>query len=70
VDDDLSELVRSIADNCILVPLVVRRANNEIVAGVRRFWVAYSLGIRKVPVRYINCTDLEARQAFVFSRNR
>ena len=60
-NDNLSELIESIAANGILNPLLVRPLEGEdgkyeIISGHRRFFAAGKLGMKKVPctVHYID----------------
>lgn len=62
-DDELKSLSRSIAENGILQPLVVRRINNtefELIAGERRLRAAIMAGLGKVPCVVHRCTDKDS----------
>ena len=50
-------------------PLLVRLANNEIIAGHTRLKAAVQLGLTEVPVRYMDLTEGEAR-ALALADNR
>jgi ParB family transcriptional regulator, chromosome partitioning protein len=49
---DLSELIASIAEKCIIEPLVVRQRGDrfQIVAGERRYQASIQAGLRELPV--------------------
>jgi ParB family chromosome partitioning protein len=61
---ELMELSRSIAEQGILQPLVVRSSENgyELIAGERRLRAARIAGLRKVPVVLREAGDTEALQ--------
>ena len=62
-EDELKSLSRSIVENGILQPLVVRRINStefELVAGERRLRAAIMAGLNKVPVVVHPCSDKES----------
>lgn len=61
----LAELARSIKDQGVLQPLLVRpvEGGHEIVAGERRWRAAQMAGLRDVPVLVRAMTDEEARAA-------
>lgn len=60
--DALDELVRSIRDQGIIQPLVVRRSGDEfeLIAGERRLRAAIAAELREVPVIIREATDREA----------
>lgn len=65
-DQALAELARSIQEQGILQPLLVRPAaggNYEIVAGERRWRAAKQAGLRDVPVLIRPLSDADARMA-------
>ena len=62
-EDELRSLSRSIVENGILQPLVVRRINAtefELIAGERRLRAAIMAGLNKVPCVVHKCTDKES----------
>ena len=62
-EDALKSLSRSIVENGILQPLVVRRINNtefELIAGERRLRAAVMAGLSKVPCVVHKCNDKDS----------
>ncbi|MBQ3331528.1 MAG: ParB/RepB/Spo0J family partition protein [Ruminococcus sp.] len=62
-EDELKSLSRSIVENGILQPLVVRRINNtefELIAGERRLRAAVMAGLSKVPCVVHKCNDKDS----------
>ncbi len=62
-EEELRSLSRSIVENGILQPLVVRRINStefELVAGERRLRAAIMAGLNKVPCVIHKCSDKES----------
>lgn len=62
-EEELKSLSRSIVENGILQPLVVRRINNtefELIAGERRLRAAIMAGLSKVPCVVHRCSDKES----------
>ena len=62
-EDELKSLSRSIVENGILQPLVVRRINNtefELIAGERRLRAAVMAGLSKVPCVVHKCSDKDS----------
>ena len=62
-EEELRSLSRSIVENGILQPLVVRRINStefELIAGERRLRAAIMAGLSKVPCVVHKCTDKES----------
>jgi ParB family chromosome partitioning protein len=62
-EESLRSLSRSIVENGILQPLVVRRINStefELVAGERRLRAAIMAGLGKVPCVVHKCSDKES----------
>lgn len=62
-EDELTALSRSIAENGILQPIIVRKissAEYELVAGERRLRASVLAGLRKVPCIVVKCSDKES----------
>ena len=62
-EEELKSLSRSIVENGILQPLVVRRINNtefELIAGERRLRAAVMAGLNKVPCVIHKCSDKDS----------
>lgn len=62
-EEELRSLSRSIVENGILQPLVVRRINNtefELIAGERRLRAAVMAGLNKVPCVVHKCGDKDS----------
>lgn len=62
-EEELKSLSRSIVENGILQPLVVRRINNtefELIAGERRLRAAIMAGLSKVPCVVHKCSDKDS----------
>lgn len=62
-NDELKSLSRSIVENGILQPLVVRRINStefELIAGERRLRAAVMAGLSKVPCVVHQCNDKDS----------
>ena len=62
-EEALRSLSRSIVENGILQPLVVRRINStefELIAGERRLRAAVMAGLNKVPCVIHRCTDKDS----------
>lgn len=62
-EEELRSLSRSIVENGILQPLVVRRINStefELIAGERRLRAAIMAGLNKVPCVIHKCSDKES----------
>jgi len=62
-EEELKSLSRSIVENGILQPLVVRRINStefELIAGERRLRAAIMAGLNKVPCVIHKCNDKES----------
>jgi site-specific DNA-methyltransferase (adenine-specific) len=57
----MSNLRRSLAHWGVVEPLVVRVANNMIIGGNQRLEAAKALGLKKVPVVYVDVTEQEAK---------
>ena len=69
-DEDMSELVQSIRDKGILVPLTVRAKDDggyEIISGHRRKHAAEIAGLFKVPVLIRDLSDEEAVDIMIYS---
>jgi len=62
--DNLNGLMRSILENGLLQPIIVRIINDknhyEIVAGYRRYSACKKLGWKKIPCQIVDLTDIEA----------
>lgn len=64
--EEFGELVASITEKGVLVPILVRPIENgkfEVVAGHRRFAAATVAGLTEIPAKIEEMTDLEAREA-------
>ena len=62
-EEEMKSLSRSIVENGILQPLVVRRINStefELIAGERRLRAAIMAGLSKVPCVIHKCSDKES----------
>jgi ParB family transcriptional regulator, chromosome partitioning protein len=70
-DNSLYELMKSIEDNGVLVPLIVRPSQDgsgyEIISGHRRKVASEWVGLSTIPVTVMNLTDAEAVIAMVDS---
>ena len=69
-DDDMAELVQSIREKGILVPLTVRPKDGggyEIISGHRRRRAAELAGLFKVPVTIRELSDEEAVDVMIYS---
>ena len=68
-DDNMAELVSSIKENGVLVPIIVRPENGnfEIIAGHRRCFAAKKAGLVEIPAIVKNFSDEEATLAMVDS---
>jgi ParB family chromosome partitioning protein len=60
--EELDKLKTSIASDGILSPLVLRSGTTELIDGERRKIVSVELGLREVPVRYLDIDDRRARR--------
>jgi ParB family chromosome partitioning protein len=62
--DNLNGLMRSILENGLLQPIIVRMINDknyyEIVAGYRRYSACKKLGWKKIPCQIVDLTDIQA----------
>lgn len=56
----VDEVAKSIARFGFTNPLLVQASSNEIIAGHTRYDAAVSLGLKTVPVRFLDVTDEEA----------
>ena len=65
--DALNYLERTIKENGIIQPLVVRKVQDkyEIIAGERRFKAASMIGMRKVPCIVMNLSDGESAEVAI-----
>lgn len=59
-DDNVGSVAASIKRFGFAAPIVAR-ANGEIIAGHTRFRAAHMLGMQRVPVRYLDLSEREAR---------
>ena len=69
-DEDMQELIQSIKDKGILVPLIVRpmaEDGYEIVAGHRRKYAAEIVGLIKVPAIVRELSDEDAVDCMIYS---
>lgn len=66
---DVNECAESIKRFGFAAPIVARKANGEIAAGHKRVMAAKQLGMRFVPVRYVDLTEDEAH-AYAIADNR
>lgn len=69
-DEDMEELVQSIRERGILVPVMVRTRSEggfEIISGHRRCHAARLAGLFKVPVVITELTDEEAVDAMIYT---
>jgi DNA modification methylase len=58
---EMEKLMRSIREFGMVGPIVARRGDNTIVGGHQRWQAAKALGLRKVPVVYVDVTEDEAK---------
>ena len=60
-DNELEDMARSIHQQGIIQPLLVRKDNNgyELIAGERRFRAAREIGIKKIPAYILSIHDKE-----------
>ena len=69
-DEDMQELIQSIKDKGILVPLIVRPMSDdgyEIIAGHRRKYAAEIVGLIKVPAIVRDLSDEDAVDCMIYS---
>lgn len=59
-EEAVEPVARSIKQYGFGAPLIARRANGEIIAGHTRLKAAIKLGLKQVPVRYLDLTEAEA----------
>ena len=57
-DEQFSELQKSISKVGFVVPIIVNRKNNTIIAGHQRTKSARALGIKTLPVKYVEDVSL------------
>lgn len=59
------ELVVSIKEKGVLMPILVREFGKgyEVIAGNRRFMASKEAGLKEIPVKIVDMTDVEAREA-------
>jgi len=58
---EMHKLVRSIETFGLVEPLVVRRSDNLVIGGHQRLEAAKALGLKTVPVVYVELSDAEAK---------
>jgi DNA modification methylase len=58
---EMHKLVRSIETFGLVEPLVVRRSDNLVIGGHQRLGAAKALGLKTVPVVYVDLSDAEAK---------
>jgi len=58
---EMQKLMRSIREFGFVEPLVVRRADNTVIGGHQRLVAAIALGMKKVPVVYVDVSEAEAK---------
>lgn len=58
---NLAAIRGSIKKFGIVEPLIVRRQNNVVIGGNGRLQVLHEIGIKKVPVHYVDMDDLKAK---------
>jgi len=59
---DVSRIVESIKANGFFTPLVVQQSTNYILVGNHRYKAACELGMRTIPVYFVDCDDKQARK--------
>lgn len=67
-DEKMNELIESISENGILVPIIVRTMDKDryqLIAGHRRLYAAKIAGLRNVPARIMDVSDDEAIIAMI-----
>jgi len=60
-DGEMQKLMRSIQQFGFVEPLVVRRQDNTVIGGHQRLAAATALGMTRVPVVYVNVSEVEAK---------
>jgi DNA modification methylase len=60
-DAELESLTRSLREFGFVQPLIVRRANNTLIAGHQRLVAARKLGLKTVPTIFLDLTQEQAR---------
>ena len=58
---EMAKLMRSIQEFGFVEPLVVRRADNTVIGGHQRLAAAMALGMKTVPVVYVDVTEEQAK---------
>jgi site-specific DNA-methyltransferase (adenine-specific) len=61
-DDAIPRVMESIKEFGFGAPIIARRANGEVIAGHTRLKAAIKLGLKTVPVRYLDLTEKKAHQ--------
>lgn len=59
-DDAVDRIAEGIKRFGFASPIVARKANNEIIGGHTRWKAAMKLGLKKVPVRFLDLSEEEA----------
>lgn len=67
--DAIPKVARSIAQFGFVAPIVVRRSDMRIIAGHTRWMAAKRLGLKDVPVRFVDLDDTRAA-AYAVADNR
>ncbi len=65
-DKDFDELTKSIEEKGVLMPILVRpikKGKFEVVAGSRRLKAAKKIGLKEIPVKVLEMTDVEVMEA-------
>jgi len=60
-DAEMQKLIRSIQQFGFVEPLVVRRQDNTVIGGHQRLDAATALGMTRVPVVYVDVSEVEAK---------
>jgi len=60
-DAEMQKLMRSIQQFGFVEPLVVRRQDNTVIGGHQRLAAATALGMTRVPVVYVDVSEVEAK---------
>lgn len=64
-DPAFKELVKSVAEKGVLVPVLVRKMGDqyEVIAGNRRLAAAVQAEVKDIPARIVSMSDVEAQEA-------
>ena len=60
-DEELESLTRSISEFGLIDPIIVRREDKTVVGGHQRLVAARRLGLKKVPVVFVDLSQEQAR---------